>query len=53
MRTDWGFSALARATTAPPTVVNAASAPKAARGGCFMWIGLMVVVFAIYWTVRF
>lgn len=53
MRTDYGFTALARAVTAPPTVVNVAFAPKAARGGCFMWVGFAVVMFVLYCAVRF
>lgn len=53
MRTDYGFAALARAVTAPPTVVNVTFAPKAARGGCFAWVGFVVVLFAIYCAMRF
>lgn len=53
MRTDWGFTALARAVTAPQTIINVAFAPKAARGGRFAWVGLFVVMFCAYCAIRF
>lgn len=53
MRSNWGFSELVARTTAAPVNVAVAFAPKARRGGCAFYVGLIVVAFAVYCLVRF